>query len=225
MNESQKIENTVWFPFFKKITYSKKVLDIGCGPLPVFNHVIPFDKEHGDASEVLKYINDKYDVVYSSHCLEHMLEPKSVLQDWFSLVKSGGYLVVSIPHEVLYEQCFWPSIFNSDHKSSFRINNLINNDCFTNSISVEDTISCLPNSEIISITVDDQRYDYRLLANNRFTKRLVYLELLIFNKFLCNKKYTKLGKLLLKILNKIGIPFDQTLGGALAQITFIVKKI
>ena len=225
MNESQKIENTAWFPFFKKITNSKKVLDIGCGPLPVFKHVIPFDKEHGDASDVLKYINEKYDVVYSSHCLEHMLEPKRVLQDWFSLVKSGGYLVVSVPHEVLYEQCFWPSIFNSDHKSSFRINSLINNDCYKNSISVEGVISSLPNSEIISITVDDQGYDYRLIANNRFTKRLVYFELLIFNKLLCNKKYNKLGKLLLKILNKIGIPFDQTLGGALAQITFIVKKI
>jgi SAM-dependent methyltransferase len=191
----------------------------------VFKHVIPFDREHGDASDVLKYINDKYDVVYSSHCLEHMLEPKSVLQDWFSLVKSGGYLVVSIPHELLYEQCFWPSIFNSDHKSSFRINSLINNGCYTNSISVEDVISSLPNSEIISITVDDQGYDYRLIANNRFTKRMVYFELFIFNKLLANKKYTKLGKLLLKILNKIGIPFDQTLGGALAQITFIVKKI
>jgi SAM-dependent methyltransferase len=225
MNESQKIKNTSWYSFFVNITDSKKVLDIGCGALPVFKHATPFDRVHGDASDILKYINDKYDVVYSSHCLEHMQDPERALLDWYSLVKSGGYLVITIPHEVLYEQCFWPSIFNSDHKSSFRINGLINSDCYKNSISIEDAVNKLPGSEIITITVDDYGFDYRLIANNRFKKRFVYLELFIFNKLINNKKYAKFGKAILRGLNKIGIPFDQTLGSALAQITFILKKI
>lgn len=225
MNESQKIKNTVWYPFFKTVTDFKKVLDIGCGPIPVLQNATPFDLVNGDASNILRHIDDAYDVVYSSHCLEHMQDPERVLHDWFSLVKSGGYLIVTIPHEVLYEQCFWPSIFNADHKVSFRINNLVNDNCYKNSISIEDLINRLPMSEIISITVDDHGYDYRLIANNRYKIRFIYLELLIFNKFINNRRFNMIGKLLLKILNIIGIPFDQTLGNALAQITFIIKKL
>jgi hypothetical protein len=37
------------------------------------------------------------------------------------VVKPGGYLVVTVPDEDLYEQGLWPSTFNPDHKHTFTI--------------------------------------------------------------------------------------------------------
>jgi hypothetical protein len=45
-----------------------------------------------------------------------MHDPEAALRQWWALVRPGGYLVVVVPHEDLYEQGMWPSAFNSDHK-------------------------------------------------------------------------------------------------------------
>jgi hypothetical protein len=50
-----------------------------------------------------------------------MANPESALSQWWSLVKPGGYLIVVVPHEDLYEQGIWPSRFNSDHKATFQL--------------------------------------------------------------------------------------------------------
>ena len=44
------------------------------------------------------------------------------LSQWWSLVKTNGYMIIVVPHEDLYEQGIWPSIFNIDHKATFRLN-------------------------------------------------------------------------------------------------------
>ena len=62
-----------------------------------------------------------YDAVCSSHCLEHMRDVPAALTQWWALVRKGGYLVLVVPDEDLYEQGGWPSLFNSDHKATFRI--------------------------------------------------------------------------------------------------------
>ena len=60
-----------------------------------------------------------FDVVHSSHCLEHMVDARAALVRWFEVVRPGGYLVTLVPDEDLYEQGVWPSTFNSDHKWTF----------------------------------------------------------------------------------------------------------
>jgi hypothetical protein len=50
-----------------------------------------------------------------------MVNPQEAIQSWFSLVKPGGHLITIVPDEDLYEQGHFPSIFNSDHKSTFTI--------------------------------------------------------------------------------------------------------
>jgi SAM-dependent methyltransferase len=62
-----------------------------------------------------------FDLVHSSHCLEHMVDPRTALRNWIRICRVGGYLVISIPDEELYEHDQWPSRFNPDHKWSFRI--------------------------------------------------------------------------------------------------------
>ena len=62
----------------------------------------------GDASQ---------DAVFASHTLEHIEAWKPVLADWFRVLKTGGYLVIAVPHQHLYERkAKLPSRFNGDHK-------------------------------------------------------------------------------------------------------------
>ena len=43
------------------------------------------------------------------------------LRNWTRVVKPGGYLVITVPDEDLYEQGVFPSTFNRDHKWTFTI--------------------------------------------------------------------------------------------------------
>lgn len=105
-------------------------LDIGGKPDPLalysglfckMENVRTWDWEDGDA-QYLKTINESsFDFVHSSHCLEHLVEPTEGLINWLRVVKPGGFLVVTVPDEDLYEQGVFPSTFNHDHKWTFTI--------------------------------------------------------------------------------------------------------
>lgn len=105
-------------------------LDVGGGidTLALFQEFFPlatcisrYDIENGDA-QYLRNVDDAvFDFLYSSHYLEHMRDSRQALESWLRVVRSGGYLVIQVPDEDLYEQGQWPSRFNSDHKLSFTI--------------------------------------------------------------------------------------------------------
>lgn len=98
-----------------------KVVDIGCGQDKVIPDAIAFDKGEGDANSILNYHKpESFDTVHSSHCLEHVFKPEKCLLDWWALVKPGGFIITIVPDEDLYEQGIWPSIWNPDHKATFR---------------------------------------------------------------------------------------------------------
>ena len=121
MKEASKT-NRVRDDAFRSRYFAGSVLDIGSGPDPVVPHAQPFDREHGDANEIARYLaGAEFDCVHSSHCLEHMNNARDALAQWWSLVRPGGYLVITVPDEELYEQGFWPSQFNVEHHSTFRL--------------------------------------------------------------------------------------------------------
>jgi SAM-dependent methyltransferase len=105
-------------------------LDIGGKPDPLalygelfssLRHVRTWDLEDGDA-QVLGGVEDgRYDFVHSSHCLEHLVDPREGLKHWFRVVKPGGHLIVLVPDEDLFEQGVFPSTYNQDHKWTFTI--------------------------------------------------------------------------------------------------------
>lgn len=98
------------------------MIDIGAGKGLVCPWAELFDIEDGDANQITRYrTSGSYDAVHSSHCLEHMTDPVVSLSQWWALIKPGGYLVLVVPDEDLYEQGFWPSRFNNDHKATFII--------------------------------------------------------------------------------------------------------
>ncbi|MFP3345434.1 hypothetical protein R0J87_23410, partial [Halomonas sp. SIMBA_159] len=47
--------------------------------------------------------------------------PFQGLARWLELLKPGGYAILTVPDEDLYEKGKWPSPFNREHKVSFTI--------------------------------------------------------------------------------------------------------
>lgn len=117
-------------PNFINRYFSGRGLDIGGKPdplslyRPLFCQMGPvrtWDWEDGDAQFLAGVADGEYDFVHSSHCLEHLVDPIEGLRNWYRIVRPGGYLVVIVPDEDLYEQGVFPSTFNPDHKWTFTI--------------------------------------------------------------------------------------------------------
>ena len=203
-----------------------RVLDIGAGEDRVCAGADGFDVDDGDANQILDFLTkESYDTVYSSHCLEHMFDPPQALRQWWELVKPGGYLVLVVPDEDLYEQGIWPSIFNTDHKATFRMNSDVSWSPVSHDLCV--LVSSLPRSTMISAERHDMNYDYRLMAKpgeawrpkTFFVKYLYRIarQMPADMKPICRKWVDRFAR-----FRKI--PVDQTLGSALAQIQVITQK-
>lgn len=108
-------------------------LDIGAGSdglgrqigiWPLLRTVSEWDVPDGDAQSLVGVAASSFDLVISSHCLEHVQRPFDALERWFKVVKPGGHLVVTVPDFAMYEREQWPSRFNADHKSYFVLGGL-----------------------------------------------------------------------------------------------------
>lgn len=76
-------------------------LDIGAGKWPLA-WAQPVDiKDGGNAMELPE---GKFDFVFSSHCLEHLVNPISALEHWKSRLWTGGVLFLYLPHP---EMTYW----------------------------------------------------------------------------------------------------------------------
>jgi predicted SAM-dependent methyltransferase len=80
-----------------------------------------WDMPDGDAQFLASVPDAKYDFLHSSHCLEHMEDPVIALGNWIRVVRPGGYIVITVPDEEMYEHLHWPSRYNPDHKWSFTL--------------------------------------------------------------------------------------------------------
>jgi SAM-dependent methyltransferase len=52
----------------------------------------------------LPFPDHSQDAVYASHVLEHVPDVVLALREWFRVLRVGGYLVVMVPHQLLYEK-------------------------------------------------------------------------------------------------------------------------
>jgi len=225
MKEAAKT-NKIRAPDFPKKFLNGSVLDIGSGGDKICEWAQGFDKEDGDANNIVDFVGvESFDTVHSSHCLEHMVDPCKALAEWWSVVKKGGYLILIVPEENLYEQWIFPSYFNDDHKSTFRLGGESSwSKC---SYDILDLCKKLPYSQIISAEIQDHFYDRKFIFPS---------------KYLTPKKIPRLSKLLLSLFKRLpifgcslninyrkhlvskGVPLDQTQFEALAQVQIIVQK-
>ena len=223
-NETSKTKK-IWSQ--KEIDYLKgDGIDIGCGNDPVFSHVIPFDKEHGDANQISKYFpNKKLDFVFSSHCLEHMIQPENALKEWFSILKPGGYLFVIVPDEDLYEQGHFPSKYNDDHKWTFTISKRKSwSNKSKNILELAHMLTENNSGQLVQVELQDMNFDYKIHKFNKgwFSHRLWRW----FKKVSRPFKDTSIETYLSRFYSCLGSSFDQTFmgGDRLAQIQFIIRK-
>ena len=160
-NRRRLMESSFWGRVFQG-----RGIDVGAGDDPfdasLWSDVVEvesFDRQHGDANVILRHRREwTYDFVHSSNCLEHMKAPKLAFQQWFSLLKEGGYLVITVPDEDLYEQGHWPSKWNGDHKWTFTI--LKQSSWSPKSVNVFGLLNGLRDCRVVRVAVVDTGYDY-----------------------------------------------------------------
>ena len=160
MRETEKLLKN--YPNIKNMLVGS-IIDIGCGDCPVTDDCYKFDINDGDANYITRYVNKQFDVVFSSHCLEHMINPYRTIKEWFNLVKPGGILIVTVPDEDLYEHNMFPSRYNSDHKWTFALNKW--SSWCKYSINLADLVKLLDNSKLILLEKQDVGYDYSITDN------------------------------------------------------------
>ncbi|HEX9045879.1 MAG TPA: methyltransferase domain-containing protein [Verrucomicrobiae bacterium] len=220
MNETTKAKQ-YWGPIEKEATRGHGI-DIGCGPDPVTPDARRFDLADGDANVASQYVKEQFDFVYSSHCLEHMHDPRATILDWWKLVKPGGYLFVTVPDEDLYEQGVFPSRFNSDHKATFTLSKA--QSWSPKSVNVLDLALSLPGGQIVSLQLQDRGYD-RLLMGFRGLKPDLFVRALAKFSGLINRFITPDGQAGLRRFLAAFYTLDQTCShNAQAQIQLIMKK-
>jgi SAM-dependent methyltransferase len=108
--------------FVSKFMFGKG-LDIGYrGQIPDAEPVLPdaigVDLDYpGYDGTRLPFADASQGYVYSSHCLEHILDYRDAIREWFRVVREGGFLIIAVPHQFLYEKReHLPSRWNADHK-------------------------------------------------------------------------------------------------------------
>ena len=227
MKETSKTNEFRNADFFSKYM-TGSVLDIGAGGDLVVPHAQEFDMKDGDANRIDQYLEkNSFDCVHSSHCLEHMFDPEDALQRWWSLVKTGGHMVLVVPDEALYEQGYWPSRFNTDHKARFRLKD----DLTTKEskiLSVESLARDLKGAEVVSLSLQDFNYDYELISQGQsFSEFGFSLKKVLWRIVrLKAKKDISAKKTFDRLFFKwFSIPVDQTSYGTLAQIELVLKKV
>lgn len=110
-----RIENN----FYGKYLSGDNVLDIGGGDGPA---IVPHAKIidigfPGYDGLILPFLTSSQDAVFSSHCLEHVDDPVATLKEWFRVLKPKGHLIITVPHQHLYERKMnLPSRWNGDHR-------------------------------------------------------------------------------------------------------------
>ncbi len=120
---------------YELIPYTRGiVLDLGCGPRKAFPHFLGVDSckdtelfgipirpdlKVEDCADLSNTIEDaSVDGVFSSHLLEHIVDYKAALKDWWRCLKVGGYLTLYLPHKDLYPNVGTAGA-NPDHKHDF----------------------------------------------------------------------------------------------------------
>lgn len=112
--------------FFRTYLGGERVLDIGFRgssgeASPIVEQAVGVDLGFPGYDGVhLPFPDDSQDAVYSSHCLEHTEDPVETIGEWFRVLRVGGYLVIAVPHQHLYEKRRQlPSAWNRDHRHFF----------------------------------------------------------------------------------------------------------
>ena len=88
-------------------------LDVCAGPWPLPG-ARPIDLARGDDAMALPA--GTWDYVFSSHGLEHLVNPVAALEHWKTRISSGGVLFLYVPHP---DAAMWRPQHNREHLHLF----------------------------------------------------------------------------------------------------------
>lgn len=146
--------------FFDRYLSGPAVLDIGFAGhggdgQPIVPQAIGVDRDFPGYDGIrLPFPDESQDTVYSSHCYEHIADFASALRDWYRVLKVGGYIIIIVPHQHLFEKrTDLPSSWNRDHKRFYTPASLLH--------EIESALP--PNSVRVRHLCDnDAGYDYTI---------------------------------------------------------------
>lgn len=87
--------------------------DVGCGKWPL-RGAWGIDQAQGDDAMALP--EGPRDYVFSSHCLEHLLNPVAAIEHWKTRIRPGGVLFLYLPHP---DQRYWQPANCRKHLHTF----------------------------------------------------------------------------------------------------------
>lgn len=146
--------------FTARYLSGRSILDIGYkgyldDVLPIVEGATGVELDYpGYDGVTLPFPDMSQDAVFASHCLEHIEDYRNAIRDWFRVLKTGGFLVVMVPHQFLYEKHLAkPSRYNADHKRFYT----------PESLMMEIETSLAPNTYRLRHLADnDLHFDYGL---------------------------------------------------------------
>ena len=83
-------------------------LDIGCSNKKKINYAIGIDQDRNggktpelvwDGTKELPFRDETLDFICASHCIEHIENPIQAIEDWLKKLRSGGLLLLIVPHK------------------------------------------------------------------------------------------------------------------------------
>jgi len=135
-------------------------LDIGfkgqtSGAQPVLPTATGVEKSYpGYDGIILPFLDNSQQYVFASHILEHVAKWEATINEWYRVINIGGYIIICVPHQHLYEKRHLPpSRYNADHKRFYTPGRLLK--------EIESSLE--PNSYRIRKCEDnDNGYDYSI---------------------------------------------------------------
>lgn len=88
-------------------------LDIGAGKWPLPG-AIPIERT--DGLDAMDLPEGAFDYIFSSHCLEHLVNPVAAIEHWATRIRPGGVLFLYLPHP---DQLYWRPQFCRKHLHSW----------------------------------------------------------------------------------------------------------
>lgn len=105
----------------------------------------------GDSSR-LRLSDESQDAVLADHALEHIADYRAAVSEWFRLLRIGGHLIVTVPHQFLFERkLFPPSRFDPGHRRFYTSASLL--------AEIEEALDPL-SYRVRHLEEDDAGFDY-----------------------------------------------------------------
>ena len=109
------------FPFASTICRGRG-LDIGCNRKEwAFPGAIMIDPNIDPDTDAYCLPEEKFDYIFSSHCLEHLPDWAGALDHWGTRLTESGVMFLYLPH---YDQTYWRPWNNRKHLSVLSSNML-----------------------------------------------------------------------------------------------------